>query len=119
MPDIKKPDANPVVALVLTWWVFNLGHLIVNGQQRKWMYSLIAIIIGSFLCVIPGLIIQIFSIIDAYQTAERLKNGERTDERYGNRDERNHRRAPRLEEEDNDHDHEDCSLEDGLLNFPH
>src|SRR5687767_6054374 len=76
MPDIKKPDANPVVALVLTWWVFNLGHLIVNGQQRKWMYSLIAIIIGSFLCVIPGLIIQIFSIIDAYQTAERLKNGE-------------------------------------------
>jgi hypothetical protein len=44
---------------------------------------------------------------------------ERADERHGNRDERNHRRAPRLEEEDHDHHHEGRGLEDRRLHFPH
>jgi hypothetical protein len=73
---IKKPDANPVVALLLTWFVFGLGHLIVNGQQRKWLFTLIAGIIGSFLCILPGMVIGILSIIDSYQTAVRLQSGE-------------------------------------------
>ena len=73
---IKKPDANPVVALLLTWFVFGLGHLIVNGQQRKWLFTLIAGIIGSFLCILPGMLIGILSIIDSYQTAQRLQAGE-------------------------------------------
>ncbi len=51
--------------------------------------------------------------------AERLEHRERADERHGNREQRNDRRAPRLEEEDHDHDHEDRRLEDGLLNFAH
>jgi uncharacterized membrane protein YedE/YeeE len=76
MATIKKPDANPVVALLLTWFVFGLGHLLINGQQRKWMYTLIAGIIGSFLFFIPGMIIGVCSIIDAYQTADRLSKGE-------------------------------------------
>ncbi len=73
---IKKPDANPVVALLLTWFIFGLGHLLINGQQRKWLFTLIAGIIGSFLCVLPGLVIGVLSIIDSYQTAERLQKGE-------------------------------------------
>ncbi len=73
---IKKPDANPVVALLLTWFIFGLGHLLINGQQRKWLFTLIAGIVGSFLCVLPGLVIGVLSIIDAYQTAERLQKGE-------------------------------------------
>ena len=73
---IKKPDANPVVALLLTFFILNLGHLLINGQQRKWLFTLIACIIGSFLCVLPGLVIWILSVIDAYQTAERLQKGE-------------------------------------------
>ncbi len=73
---IKKPDANPVVALLLTWFIFNLGHLLINGQQRKWIYTLVAEIVGSFLCVLPGIVIGVLSIIDAYQTAERLQKGE-------------------------------------------
>lgn len=76
MANISKPDANPVVALLLTWFVFGLGHLIINGQQRKWIFTLLGGIIGSFLCLLPGLVISIFSIIDAYQTAERLQKGE-------------------------------------------
>ena len=73
---ISKPDANPIVALLLTWFVLGLGHLIVNGQQRKWMYTLLASVIGCCACLIPGIVISIFSIIDAYQTALRLQAGE-------------------------------------------
>ncbi len=69
-------DANPVVALLLTWFIFGLGHLLINGQQRKWLFTLIAGIVGSFLCVLPGLVIGVLSIIDSYQTAERLQKGE-------------------------------------------
>lgn len=73
---ITKPDANPVLALVLTWFVLGTGHYFINGQQRKWLYTLIAGIVGTFLCCLPGIIIGICSIIDAYQTAERLQKGE-------------------------------------------
>jgi uncharacterized membrane protein len=73
---ISKPEANPVVALLLTAFVLGLGHLIVNGQQRKWIYTLLASLVGSCACILPGIVISIFSIIDAYQTALRLQSGE-------------------------------------------
>jgi hypothetical protein len=73
---IHKPDANPVLALILTWLLFGLGHLIVNGQQRKWLYTLLASLAGVCACLIPGIVISIFSIVDAYQTALRLQAGE-------------------------------------------
>ena len=73
---ISKPDANPIVAAILTYFVFNLGHLIVNGQQRKWIMSLVAIFVGTFLCCLPGTVIAILSAVDSYQTAQRLQSGE-------------------------------------------
>jgi len=73
---ISKPDANPIVALLLTWWVLGLGHYIINGQQRKWLYTLGASFVGSIACCLPGIVISVLSIVDSYQTAERLKNGE-------------------------------------------
>ena len=76
MNKIKKPDANPVVALLLTWFAFNLGHLLVNGQQRKFIYTLIACFIGFIVCILPGIVISILSVVEAYQTAVRLQKGE-------------------------------------------
>lgn len=73
---ISKPDANPVVAALLTFFIFGIGHLVINGQQRKWLFTLLAVIIGEILCILPGVIIAILSVIDSYQTAERLKAGE-------------------------------------------
>ena len=73
---ISKPDANPVVALVLTAFVFGLGHVIVNGQTNKWVWILVTSMVGSVLCCIPGFVVSILSIFDAYKTAERLKSGE-------------------------------------------
>jgi hypothetical protein len=74
MANINKPDANPVIAALLTL-VFNLGHLLVNGQQRKWLFSLLATAIGFVLCC-PGWVLLVLSMIDAYQTAQRLQAGE-------------------------------------------
>lgn len=73
---ISKPDANPVIAAVLTWFVFGLGHMIINGQTNKWIWIMVATFVGMILCFLPGMIISIMSIVDAYQTATRLKNGE-------------------------------------------
>jgi len=73
---IHKPDANPVVALLLTWFVLGIGHLVINGQQRKWIYTLVASLIGTILCCVPGIIVSVCSIIDSYQTAQRLQSGE-------------------------------------------
>ncbi len=73
---IHKPDANPVVALLLTWLLFGLGHLITNGQQRKWLYTLLATLAGTCACLLPGIVIAVFSVVDAYQTAQRLQSGE-------------------------------------------
>ncbi len=80
MSTIQKPDANPILAALLTWFVFGSGHMLINGQQRKWLYTLLATFAGSILCCLPGIVISVLSIVDAYQTAERLKNGETIDE---------------------------------------
>ena len=76
MGKIKKPDANPVAALLLTAFVLGIGHIVINGQTNKWVFTLVATFIGSMLCVIPGILVTILSMIDAYQTAERLQKGE-------------------------------------------
>ena len=73
---IQKPDANPIVAALLTAFVLGSGHMIINGQQRKWLYTLGAGFVGTLLCCLPGMVVGILSIVDSYQTAERLKSGE-------------------------------------------
>ena len=73
---IRKPDANPVVAALLTALVLMTGHLIINGQQRKWLFNLLANVIGTILCCVPGLVVFVLSVIDSYQTAQRLQAGE-------------------------------------------
>lgn len=74
MSNISKPDANPMVSALLCL-VLDLGHFI-NGQQRKWIYILVANIVGNFLCFLPGLFIWVLSIMDAHATALRLQAGE-------------------------------------------
>jgi hypothetical protein len=73
---IRKPDANPVLALVLSVLLLGLGHLVPNGQQRKFLFNLLATLAGTCACVLPGIVIAVLSIVDAYQTALRLQNGE-------------------------------------------
>jgi len=79
MAKITKPDANPIIAALLTFLILNLGHLIINGQQKKWLMSLIVIFVGS-ICICPGLVFLVLSVLDAYKTAEKLKAGKEIDE---------------------------------------
>ena len=76
MTTISKPDANPIAAAILTWFVFGIGHIVINGQTNKWIWTIVVTFIGSFLCVLPGIALAILSVVDSYKTAERLKAGE-------------------------------------------
>src|SRR5437763_534954 len=80
MAKITKPDANPVVAALLTFFLFHTGHLIINGQQKKWLMILVTTFIGGLLCGCPGILVAILSIIVSYKTAEKLKAGKEIDE---------------------------------------
>jgi len=73
--NIGKPGASPLLALLISIFVYNTGH-IYNGQTAKWSVTTLVIVIGAILCVLPGMFIWVLSIIDAYQTAERLNSGE-------------------------------------------
>lgn len=72
---IQKPDTNPVAAALVAVF-FDLGHLVINGQQRKWIFVTIAVHAGLLLCCLPGIVLRVLSVIDAYQTAQRLQAGE-------------------------------------------
>ena len=76
MTMISKPDANPIAAAILTWFVFGIGHIVINGQTNKWIMTIVVTFIGSILCVLPGVVLGILSVVDSYKTAERLKAGE-------------------------------------------
>lgn len=76
MTTIRKTDANPAAAALLTWLGLGCGHMVVNGQSRKWVYVTIAVVVGAFFCVLPGFILKILSIYESYQTAVRLQAGE-------------------------------------------
>ncbi|MDG1510713.1 MAG: hypothetical protein P8L78_12035 [Mariniblastus sp.] len=76
MTMISKPDANPIAAAILTWFVFGIGHIVINGQTNKWIMTIVVTFIGTILCFLPGLVLGILSVVDSYKTAERLKAGE-------------------------------------------
>lgn len=100
MSKISKPDANPILAAVLTVF-FALGHILINGQTKKWVVNLllisglsiaISVLVGVTSHFVPALgsalgllyfaplLLAIFSIVDAHHTAEKLKAGREVEE---------------------------------------
>src|SRR3954468_23869874 len=73
---IQKPDANPIAAALLTAFLLMSGHMIVNGQQRKWLFNILANFVGTLLCCLPGVVVLVLSVMDAHPTALRLQAGE-------------------------------------------
>ena len=71
---ISKPGASPILALVLSFF-FRTGP-VYNGQPSKWAVLLLVETIGWMLCFLPGVLIWVLSLLDSYQTAERLNSGE-------------------------------------------
>lgn len=76
MKQIHRPDANPVVALLLNIFVLpGLGDMVI-GQTNKGVMVFLCALIGTCLCCVPGWVVAILSHIDTYQCAAALQRGE-------------------------------------------
>jgi TM2 domain-containing membrane protein YozV len=74
-PPIVKKEKNALAAALFSVLFTGSGQ-VYNGQTMKGIGILIAAIIGYFLFVIPGLIVIIYGIYDAYTTAQKMNKGE-------------------------------------------
>ncbi|MBP1927971.1 TM2 domain-containing membrane protein YozV [Methanolinea mesophila] len=67
----KKPQKNPVVALILSLILSGLGQFY-NGQYLKGILLLFAELVGFALFIVPGIIVWIFGMYDAYTSAKKI-----------------------------------------------
>ena len=77
LPDYAKFERekkNPVIAMIASVFFAGLGQ-IYNGQNLKGFAILFGTIFGVALLIIPGLVIWVFGIYDAYITAKRMFYG--------------------------------------------
>ena len=79
MAQLQNKNLHPAVAVLLNWLFPGLG-LIILGQSQKGIWILIATIVGSALCGLPGIFIAILGYIDVYQVAEAIQQGAVVDE---------------------------------------
>jgi TM2 domain-containing membrane protein YozV len=74
---VKYQEKNPVLALILSLIIVGLGQ-VYNGQTVKGIiFFLVAVIIGlTGIGIIISFIIWLYAMYDAYNTAQRINNGE-------------------------------------------
>lgn len=80
MAALENKKIHPALALIANWFVFGILGYILIGQTKKSLFVLVAILIGYVLCVIPGVVIAILSLIDVYMVADAVQKGEQVDE---------------------------------------
>ena len=64
---IKKPDSSPGVAAVLSFIIPGAGQ-IYRGKIGKGLVWLVFVIIGYFLLVVPGFILHLLCVFNAYDS---------------------------------------------------
>jgi TM2 domain-containing membrane protein YozV len=69
----KKKEA--VLAALLSF-IFAGSGQVYNGELVKGILILAGTIIGAFVFLIPGIIVWLFGIFDAYTTSEKMNKGE-------------------------------------------
>lgn len=70
-----NPEKSPFIAALCSFIFVGLGQAY-NGYIGRGFVILLGTFIGSLLFVIPGLIVAIYGIYDAYVTAKRMNAGE-------------------------------------------
>lgn len=80
MANVENKRINPVVALIANWFVFGILGYILIGQTKKGVMVVIATIIGSVLCFLPGLLIAVLGLVDVFVTAQAIEKGLEIDE---------------------------------------
>jgi len=98
---VFRPGADAASACILTWFLLGAGHMIVNGQQRKWAFNMLALFLASIascilahlvpatalgfskpgvyavllIWLLPMILIHVLYAIDAYMTGKSLRYG--------------------------------------------
>ncbi len=78
--DSKKPDLvyreekSPWVATLCSFFIPGLGQ-VYNGDTAKGIAVFLGTLVGSFLLFIPGLLVWLFGLYDAYTTAKKMNAG--------------------------------------------
>lgn len=71
----SENQKNAGLAAIASFLWSGMGQ-VYNGNLLKGFAFLIGVLIGSMIMVIPGIIIWIFGIYDAYNTANQMNSGE-------------------------------------------
>jgi len=54
---VFRPGADAASAWILTWFLLGAGHIIVNGQQRKWAFNFLTVFLAGIIsCILAHLI---------------------------------------------------------------
>ncbi len=69
-----EEEKSPIIALICSIFIPGLGQ-VYNGQLEKGVLILIGTLIGTFVFIIPGIIVWIFGWYDAYTTADKMNLG--------------------------------------------
>jgi TM2 domain-containing membrane protein YozV len=72
-PPAQK-EKNPLISLLLSFFFPGLGS-VYNGDTVKGVAIYIGTIIGMFLFIVPGVIVWIYGMYDAYTTAKKMNEG--------------------------------------------
>jgi TM2 domain-containing membrane protein YozV len=74
-PAVAHEEKNVVVALILSLFFTGSGQ-VYNGETGKGIGILIAALIGYMLFIIPGVLVVLYGLYDAYTTAQKMNKGE-------------------------------------------
>jgi TM2 domain-containing membrane protein YozV len=72
VPEKKK---EPILAAILSFFFGGSGQ-VYNGELGKGILILLGTILGAFLFIIPGIIVWIYGIYDAYTVANQMNLGQ-------------------------------------------
>ncbi len=70
-----NPEKSPIIAALCSLIFTGLGQ-VYNGNIGRGFIILVGTVIGTLFFVIPGLIVALYGIYDAYATAKRMNAGE-------------------------------------------
>jgi TM2 domain-containing membrane protein YozV len=72
---VIKKEKNALAAALLSFLFTGSGQ-VYNGETGKGIGILIGAIIGYFIFVIPGVLVILYGVYDAYSTAQKMNKGE-------------------------------------------
>jgi hypothetical protein len=71
---VPNKGINPFAALAASFFCLPLGHIFL-GQTTKGMLLTLATLIGTCLCLVPGILIGWMTIFDSYVIAQAIRDG--------------------------------------------